>query len=448
MTGERFDAIVIGAGPAGEVVASRLGEHGLSTALIEQELVGGECAYWACIPSKTLLRPGEARVHAERSPGTWGAQTRWSDVAEYRDHMIRNLDDEDEIEGYEEQGIRVFKGRASLQGPGKVRVGRRTIHGERLVIATGSEADIPPIDGLAASGYWTNREATTLIQVPDSAIVLGGGPVGIELAQMLRRFGAEVDLFESSDSLLAREDPRVGELLLAALRDDGIGVHLGTAVAAVTRDGDYRVAHHADGQVQARQVIAAVGRKPRVEGLALESVGIDPTPTGIPVDERCRAAEGVWAVGDVTGEMPFTHVAMYQGRIAVADIVGETARANYQAVPRVLFTDPEVAAVGMTEREAREASVDVQTVHLPLRDSIARPWTYETDPQGELAVIADARRKTLVGAWAVGPLVSEWIHYAALAIKAELPLSLLRDTVAQFPTYTEAYLKAIERLDL
>jgi len=221
------------------------------------------------------------------------------------------------------------------------------------VIATGSEADIPPIEGLAASGYWTNREATTLIQVPDSAIVLGGGPVGIELARMLRRFGAEVNLFEASDSLLQREDPRVGELVLAALRDDGIHVHLGTAVAAVTRDGDYRVTHHADGQVKARQVIVAIGRKPRVDGLSLENVGIDATPAGIAVDERCPAAEGVWAVGDVTGEM---------------------------------------------EREPREAGVDVRSVHLPLRDNIARPWTYETDPRGEFAVIADARRKTLVGA--------------------------------------------------
>jgi pyruvate/2-oxoglutarate dehydrogenase complex dihydrolipoamide dehydrogenase (E3) component len=200
--------------------------------------------------------------------------------------------------------------------------------------------------------------------------------------------------------------------------------------------------------VRARRVIVAVGRKPRVEGLSLENVGIEATPAGIRVDERCRAGKGVWAVGDVTGELPFTHVAMYQGRIAVADIVGQPVRADYESVPRVVFTDPEVAAVGMTEREARDAGIDVRTVHLPLRDAIARPWTYETDPRGELAVIADAQRKILVGAWAVGPLASEWIHYAALAIKAELPVSLLRDTVAQFPTYTEAYLKAIERLDL
>jgi dihydrolipoamide dehydrogenase len=206
--------------------------------------------------------------------------------------MIRNLDDENEVERYEEQGIRVFKGRASLQGPGKVRVGRRSIHGDRLVIATGSEADIPPIEGLAASGFWTNREATTLIQVPESAIVLGGGPVGIELAQMLRRFGTEVDLFEASGSLLEHEDPRVGELILATLRDDGIRVHLDTAVAAVSRDGDERVAHHANGQVRARQVIVAVGRKPRVEGLTLENVRIEPTRSGIRVDERRAPTTG------------------------------------------------------------------------------------------------------------------------------------------------------------
>jgi dihydrolipoamide dehydrogenase len=448
MTGERFDAIIIGAGPAGEVVASRLCEHGLSTALIEQELVGGECAYWACIPSKTLLRPGEARHGADRCPGTSGAQTRWADVAEYRDYMIRNLDDADEVDGYEEQGIRVFKGRASLQGPGKVHVGRRILHGDRIVIATGSEAEIPPIEGLADAGYWTNREATTLIQVPDSVIVLGGGPVGIELVQMLRRFGAEVDLFEGSDRLLEREDARVGELVLAALRDDGIRVHLGTEVAAVSREGENRVAHYNDGQVRARQVVVATGRTPRIDGLALENVGIDAGPNGIEVDDRCRAAEGVWAAGDVTGELPFTHVAMYQGRIAFGDIIGQSVRADYQAVPRVVFIDPEVAAVGMGEQQALDAGIDVRTVHLPLRDAIARPWTYEVDPRGELAVIADAASKTLVGAWAVGPLASEWIHYAALAIKAQLPLSLLRDTVAQFPTYTEAYLKAIEKLDL
>jgi pyruvate/2-oxoglutarate dehydrogenase complex dihydrolipoamide dehydrogenase (E3) component len=294
MTGERFDAIVIGAGPAGEVVASRLGEHGLATALVEQELVGGECAYWACIPSKTLLRPGEARRDAERSPGTSGAQTRWADVAEYRDYMIRNLDDENEVEGYEEQGIRVFKGRASLQGPGKVRVGRRTIHGDRLVIATGSEADIPPIEGLAASGFWTNREATTLIQVPESAIVLGGGPVGIELAQMLRRFGTEVDLFEASGSLLEREDPRVGELILAALRDDGIRVHLDTAVAAVSRDGDERVAHHANGQVRARRVIVARRSSGRGRSVRSPASGSTTRPSRSRPTSPCRCCATPW----------------------------------------------------------------------------------------------------------------------------------------------------------
>jgi pyruvate/2-oxoglutarate dehydrogenase complex dihydrolipoamide dehydrogenase (E3) component len=448
MAGDRFDAIVIGAGPAGEVVAGRLGDHGLRTALLEQELVGGECAYWACIPSKTLLRPGEVRSECHRAPGTSSPQIGWREVAEYRDFMIRNLDDEQEVESYEEQGIRVLKGTASLRGAGRVEVAGQTIEGDRIVIATGSEAQIPPIDGLAEAGYWTNREATTFVAVPESVIVLGGGPVGIELAQLMRRLGAEVELFEGSDRLLGREDPRVSELLSEALREDGIGVHVDTEVASVSVEGEHRVAHVADGQVKARQVIVATGRTPRVRGLGLERVGIEPTDAGIEVDERCRAAEAIWAIGDVTGELPFTHVAKYQGRIAFADIVGEPARADYRAIPRVVFSDPEVAAVGMGEDDARHAGIDVRTVRVALRDSIARPWTYETDPRGELAIHADPARKILIGAWAVGALASEWIHLAALAIKAEIPIAVLKDAVPQFPTYTEAYQKAFEQLDV
>jgi pyruvate/2-oxoglutarate dehydrogenase complex dihydrolipoamide dehydrogenase (E3) component len=316
------------------------------------------------------------------------------------------------------------------------------------VIATGSEAQIPPIEGLAEAGYWTNREATTFAQVPESVIVLGGGPVGIELAQLMRRLGSEVELFEGSDRLLGREGPRVSELLSDALREDGIGVHVDTEIASVSVDGEHRIARFADGQVKARQVIVATERIPRVRGLGLESVGIEPGDAGIEVDERCRAAEGIRAIGDVTGEMPFTHVAKYQGRVAFADIVGEPAHADYRAVPRVVFSDPEVAAVGIGEDDARHAGIDVRTVRIALRDSIARPWTYETDPRGELAILADPARKILIGAWAVGALASEWIHLAALAIKAEIPLAVLKDTVPQFPTYTEAYQKAFEQLEV
>jgi pyruvate/2-oxoglutarate dehydrogenase complex dihydrolipoamide dehydrogenase (E3) component len=445
---DRFDAIILGAGPAGEVAASRLSERGLGVALVEQELVGGECAYWACIPSKTLLRPGEVQGEAERAAGSSTPELRWREAAEYRDFMIRHLDDKNEIEGYEKSGVRVFKGQGSLRGPGKVEVDGQTLQGERIVVATGSEANIPPIEGLDGVGYWTNREATTLSDPPDSAVVLGGGPVGIELAQLMHRFGTDVHLVESADRLLAREDPRVSELLLEAIRADGIDVRLGSAVSSVSTSGGHRVVHFGGEEIGASELVVAVGRKPRVDGLSLESVGLSPGPRGIEVDEHCRAAEGIWAIGDVTGQMPFTHVAMYQARIACADIAGESVRADYAAIPRVVFSDPEVAAVGMTEAQAYEAGLDVATARLPLGEAIARPWTFEKDPRGELAVIVDRRARVLVGAWAVGPLASEWIHYAALAIKARIPIAVLKDTVAQFPTYTEVYLKALERLEL
>ncbi len=449
MASERFDLIVLGAGPAGEVVASRLAARGFAPALVEAELVGGECAYWACIPSKTLLRPPDVVGEARRAAGVALPVARFSKIAEYRDYMIRNLDDSDEIKQYEEGGTRVFKGRGSLRGPGEVEVDGELLSSDRIVIATGSSPTIPSIPGLDETGYWTNRQATTLTEVPESAIVLGGGPVGIELAQLLHGFGTRVTLVEAADRLLAREEPRVSELILAALREDGIEVHLDAAVRSAAPEGTAKVVHLADGTaIVARELVVAVGRRPNVEGLCLERVGIEPSEHGIDVDERCRAADGIWAIGDVTGAMPFTHAAMYQGRVTVADIAGESARADLTAVPRVVFSDPEIAAVGMTAEQALAAGIDAVTQRIALRDSVTRPWTYEREPRGELSVLVDRHRHVLVGAWAVAPLASEWIHYAALAIKAQIPLAVLRDTVAQFPTYTEAYLKAFEKLDL
>jgi pyruvate/2-oxoglutarate dehydrogenase complex dihydrolipoamide dehydrogenase (E3) component len=442
-----FDVIVVGGGPGGEVTASRLGERGLRVALVEQELVGGECAYWACIPSKTLLRPPEVRSEARRSPGTSTPDQRWSEIADYRDYMIRHLDDSKQVEEYEEQGTRVFRGRGRLRAPGEVEVGDQVLRSERIVIATGSEPRIPEIRGLEQTGYWTNREATTLREVPESAIVLGGGPVGLEIGQLLRRFGADVHLLSIHDRLLAREDPRVSELLADALREEGIDVRLGVEPRSVSRGDGHRVAHLADDSIEAQELIVATGRTPRVEGLGLGRVGIEPGENGIEVDERCRAGEGIWAVGDVTGVAPFTHVAKYQAQIAVADITGESARADYTAVPRVVFTDPEVAAVGLTEAQGRDAGIEVVAAHIRLPEQIARPWTYETEPRGELAVVADRRREVLIGAWAVAPLAGEWIHYAELAIKAQIPLAVLRDTMPQFPTYTEGYVKALAKLD-
>jgi pyruvate/2-oxoglutarate dehydrogenase complex dihydrolipoamide dehydrogenase (E3) component len=446
---EHFDAVVIGAGPAGEVAASRLNSGGLRTALVERELVGGECAYWACIPSKTLLRPAEVRGEAQRTAGTSAPEQHWAQIAQYRDYMIRHLDDSAQIDGYEKEGVRVYKGEGRLAGPGRIQVADQTLQAERIVIATGSDPRIPDIPGLAQGGYWTNRDATTIKEIPQSILILGGGPVGIELGQFLRRFGTEVTLIQAAERLLPREEPRVSELIAERLRADGITLHLAANATRASSGGGQRSLTLASGEtLTAAELLIATGRAPRVNDIGLETIGVDVDPKGIRIDERCRAAEGVWAIGDVTGVMPFTHVGMYQGRIACADIAGQPTRADYSAIPRVVFSDPEIAAVGLTTRQAAARGLDAPTATVKLADAIARPWTYEKDPGGELGVIADRQTRTLIGAWAVSPLAGEWIHYAALAIKTSTSIDVLGDTVAQFPTYTEAYLKAIEGLDL
>jgi pyruvate/2-oxoglutarate dehydrogenase complex dihydrolipoamide dehydrogenase (E3) component len=443
-----YDAIVIGAGPAGEVAASRLAAQELRVALIERELVGGECAYWACIPSKTLLRPAEVSSEAERVAGVQRPGRDWSEIVSYRDFMIRNLDDTKQIEDYRDEGVDVYKGEAKIDGPGRVQVGGRTLSTERIIVATGSDPAIPPIEGLAEAGFWTNRQATTLSELPDSVIVLGGGPVGVELGQFFARFGAHVTLIQAEERLIAREEPAVGRLIAAALHADGIDVRVSAQAESVSRaHGGYRVRLSGGEEVRADELLVATGRRARVQGIGLETVGIEPSKRGIEIDERCRATDGVWAIGDVTGVMPFTHVGMYQGRIVAQDISGRDARASYDAIPRVVFSDPEIAAVGITHAQARDRGIELAASRVELRDVISRPWTYEQHPRGELGLLADNRRQVLVGVWAVAPLASEWIHQAALAIKTEVPLSVLRDTVAQFPTFSEAYLKALEALE-
>jgi dihydrolipoamide dehydrogenase len=444
----RYDAVVMGAGPAGEVAASRLATQGLRVALVERELVGGECAYWACVPSKTLLRPPEVSAEASRVAGIDRPGRHWAAVAAYRDFMIRNLDDTSQVEEYREEGIDVYKGEGKITGHGSVQVAEQMLSTERIIVATGSDPAIPPIEGLAEAGYWTNRQATTLAALPDSVIVLGGGPVGVELGQFFARFEVKVTLIQAEDRLIAREEPVVGELIAKALQTDGVDLRLASSAESVTReDGTYRVRLSGGEEAQGSELLVATGRRARVRDIGLESVGIEPGPHGIEVDERCRAADGVWAIGDVTGVMQFTHVGMYQGRIAAADIAGEEPRASYDAIPRVVFSDPEIAAVGLTAEGARDQGIELATSRIKLRDQLTRPWTYEADPRGELGLLADRERQVLVGAWAVAPLASEWIHQAALAIKSQIPVAVLRDTVAQFPTFSEAYLKGLEALE-
>ncbi|MBS1679664.1 MAG: NAD(P)/FAD-dependent oxidoreductase [Actinobacteria bacterium] len=446
---ETYDAIVIGAGPAGEVAVSRLAAQGLQVALVERELVGGECAYWACIPSKTLLRPPEAGAEARRAPGLEEPGRRWSEIVAYRDYMTRGLDDSGAVRGYEDEGIRVHKGEARFVAPGRIEVAGEELAAGRIVIATGSEPTLPPIEGLSETGYWTNREATQLTEVPADVIVLGGGPVGIELGQMLRRYGAAVTIVQSGECLIDREDPAVGELIAAGLSGEGVELRLGRRATAVRQAEGWRVVELDDGsELSAERLLIATGRRPRSGGLGLEAVGIEPDGRGaIGVDERCRAGEGVWAVGDVTGVSLFTHAGKYQARIAAADIGGREVRADYRSIPRVVFSDPEIAAVGLTGEQAREQGVDVVEGRADLM-SVARTETYGEGIGGELCVLADPRRGVLIGAWAVGPLAGEWIHQAVLAIKAEIPVEVLRDTVAQFPTFSEAYLGALEDLPI
>jgi pyruvate/2-oxoglutarate dehydrogenase complex dihydrolipoamide dehydrogenase (E3) component len=436
-------------GPGGEVAATRLIEGGRNIAVIERELIGGECAYWACVPSKTLLRSFEVKAEASRTAGVDVPDVDEDEVFSYRDYIVRNLDDSRQIDGYKDQGAYVVKGDAEFVGANRVQAGDEILEADEIVIGTGSDPAIPPIDGLETIDYWTNRDATGMSEVPESALVVGGGPVGIEMSQLLARLGADVTLVHSNERLLNREDERPSELLKTALEEDGIALRLDVKTEAVRRDGKYAKAELSDGSTATAEVVlVATGRKPRIDGLGLDAAGIAPGKRGIEVDERCSAGPGTWAIGDVNGVLPFTHVAKYQARVAVDNILGKDRVADYRAIPRVVFSDPETAAVGMTERAAREAGLNVASHTVKIPDLIGRPWTFEKDPRGELGLLVDRDRRILVGAWIVAPMAGEWIHAASWAIKAETSVDDLLDTAAQFPTYAEAYLYALEKMEL
>ncbi len=447
---QQFDVIVVGMGPGGEVAASQLLAAGKRVAVVERELIGGECGYWACIPSKTLLRPPETKGEVDRAAGVAGAQLDWPATRDYRDYMIRHLDDANQVAGYEKAGAAVFKAAARITGPGTVELDGQTLTAEHLVIATGSDAVVPPIEGLDQAPVWTNREATTLTDIPRRVVMIGGSAVGVELGLFLRRYGADVTILERSGRLLSREDPRPGELTEQYLSGEGIDVRTGSTAGRVRREGGDTVVEIDGGdEVSCDVIIVGAGRRPRARDLGLETVGVQLGEHGeIVVDEHCRATERVWALGDVTGVMPFTHVAMYQARVVADNILGTPRRARYEGIPRVVFADPELAAVGLTSAQAEGQGRAVVSAEVDLRDAIARPWTYEKDPRGHLGVLADRDARVLLGAWAVGPQASEWIHTAALAVREQIPLERLLDQVAQFPTYNEGYLKALQQLDL
>ena len=438
--------VVLGAGSTGEhfVGALRRLDSKAEITIVEHGLAGGECSYYACIPTKTLLRPTEALAAARLAPGAAEAVTGELDLERvfwWREQVTDGRDDSWHAGWLREQGATLVRGEARIAGPGRVEVEGQELECDALVVATGSSPLIPPIDGLEDVGYWTNHEAVWEGEVPESLVVLGGGPVGVELGQFFRRCGASVTIVDGNDHLLALLDSEAGELLAERLGEEGIEIRLGTRAERVEpTDAGARL--HLDGgeTVDASRILLATGRTPNVEGIGLEALDLELTKKGITVDERLRAAEGVWAIGDVAGVALLTHVGKYQARVAAADIAGLDVRADYRAIPAGVFTDPQVGSVGRTDGD------DVVTASF--RIDGGRLTTYERPKRpGLVKLAADRSRRVLVGAITVGPEAGEWLGQLTLAVRAEVPLDVLLDTIQPFPTFSEAIFSALLELE-
>ena len=433
------DVVVVGMGPGGEHAAIKLGRAGLDVVAVEDRLVGGECPYYGCVPSKMMIAAAHAVAAVHRVSdfaGTAQVQPDWSQVAtRVREEATDDWDDKVAVERLEESGVTFVRGRALLAGPGRVEVGDTTYVARRgVVLNTGTAPSAPPVDGLADTPYWTNRDAVALTELPASVVVLGGGAIGCEFAQVFARFGVKVTVVEASDRLLAAEEPEASELLEKAFAAEGIQVLTGAEIASVGyADGTFTL-DLGDQQVTADKLLVAAGRRPNLAGIGLESVGLDPEARTVETDERLRAGERLWAVGDITGKGAYTHVSMYQAAVVVRDILGEDGPlADYRAVTRVAFTDPEVASVGMSEAQAREAGLEPTTA---VGDLGARGWLAKEE--GLVKLVADPARGILVGACVVGSAGGEILSMLATAVHAEIPLTTLRSMHFAYPTYHRA----------
>jgi pyruvate/2-oxoglutarate dehydrogenase complex dihydrolipoamide dehydrogenase (E3) component len=452
MSEHEVDDIVVGMGPGGEDAAGRLAEAGLAVAGVEAALVGGECPYWGCVPSKMMIRAANLLAEARRIPGMAGSATvaaDWSPVARrIREDATDDWHDTAAADRFTGKGGRLFRGHGKITAPGEVTVGGDVLRARRgIIIATGTRPAIPPIPGLAGTPFWTNHQAIEAERVPRSLIVLGGGAVGAELAQVFARFGATVTVVEALGRLLPPEEPESGALLAKVFGREGIGVRTGVAAASIAHDGaEFTVTLADGGKLAAARLLVATGRRADLAAVGAGAVGIDETARAIPVDDRLRAAPGVWALGDIVGRGAFTHMSMYHADIIIADILGrEHHAAEYHAVPRVTFTDPEIGSVGLTEAQAAERHLDLRvgTAQIP---ASARGWIHKAGNDGFIKLVEDAGRGVLVGATSAGPAGGEVLSALTLAVHAAVPVARLREMIGAYPTFHRAISDALHDL--
>ncbi|MFC9972770.1 dihydrolipoyl dehydrogenase family protein [Spirillospora sp. NPDC127200] len=451
MTVQDVDVVVIGLGPGGENAAGLLADAGLSVVGVEARLVGGECPYYACVPTKMMVRAAELLADGRRIPGMAGDATvraDWGPVAaRIRDEATSDWDDKAAVDRLTGRGATVVRGRGRITAPGEVTVGEQVFRARRgILINTGTEPAVPPVDGLEGLPYWTNREAVRAEQAPESLVVLGGGVVGVELAQVFARFGTRVTIVQHGDRLIEREEPAASELLRKVFEREGITVRTGVKVAGASyADGAFTLDLGGE-KLSAERLLVATGRRTDLKGLGLDAIGLDDDARALEVDDRLRAADGVWAVGDVTGEGAFTHVSMYQSAIAVRDILGEDGPpASYHAVPRVTFTDPEIGVVGMIESEARDRGLAVRTGTAQIPDS-TRGFIHKVGNDGFVKLVEDADRGVLVGATVMGPAGGEVLGALSVAVHAEVPVASLRQLITAYPTFHRAIESALADL--